>query len=125
MAATAEHTGLTLTLAINYGGRDEIVRGINKMISELINPLPYEGRAGVGSGTVTEEKFSSFLDTAGMPDVDLVIRTAGDQRLSNFLPWQTTYAELYFTDVKWPAFSDHDLDIAIAWFEDQKRNGGK
>jgi undecaprenyl diphosphate synthase len=111
MTATANHTGLTLTLAINYGGRDEITRAVQKLLQEKID--------------VTEETITNALDTTGMPDVDLVIRTAGDQRLSNFLPWQTTYAELYFTDVKWPAFSDRDLDAALAWFHEQKRNGGK
>lgn len=110
MQKTANYNGMTLTLAINYGGRDEIIRAIRKMTA---------------LSEINEETFSSHLDTTNMPDVDLVIRTAGDQRLSNFLPWQTAYAELYFTPVKWPAFSEKDLDTAIEWFEEQKRNGGK
>ena len=116
MKKTAHHTAMTLTLAINYGGKDEIVRAVNKILS---------GRAGVGSSALTEAEFSNYLDTAGMPPVDLVIRTGGDQRLSNFLPWQAAYAELYFTPVKWPALSEADIDRAIEWFKEQKRNHGK
>lgn len=105
---TKEHKTLTLTLAVNYGGRDELIRAAKK-----------------ANGDLSEESFEQYLDTAGMPDVDLMIRTGGYQRLSNYLPWQTTYAELYFTPIKWPAFSPEDFKAALDWFKAQKRNKGK
>ena len=111
---THHHTGLTLTLAINYGGRDELVRTIKKIID---NNTPVD--------KITEELIANFLDTANMPDPELFIRTGGDHRLSGFLPWQSTYAEIFFTPTQWPAFSEKDLDAAIEWFRLQKRNHGK
>lgn len=105
---TKNNSAMTLTLAINYGGRDEIVRAARKQ-----------------SGEITEASINAQLDTAGMPDVDLVIRTGGHHRLSNFLLWQSAYAELYFTETKWPAFSVEELDKALAWFQEQQRNRGK
>lgn len=111
--STSGNSGMTLTIAVNYGGRDEIVRAISRLMADAPK-VP-----------VTEALFSEYLDTAGMPDVDLLIRTAGHQRISNFLPWQSTYAELYFTDVKWPAFSEDDFVRAIEWFGEQQRNRGK
>lgn len=105
---------MTLTLAINYGGRDELVRAFKKMT-----------QSGISTETITEETITSFLDTNGIPDTDLIIRTGGDQRLSGYLPWQSTYAELYFTDIKWPAFREADFDEAVEWFRKQKRNKGK
>lgn len=111
---TKHHTAMTLTLAINYGGRDEIIRATQKMIV-----------AGISPNEITEELFETFLDTHKMPDVDLVVRTGGDKRLSGYLPWQSTYAELYFTPTFWPAFSETNLKEAIDWFFTQKRNKGK
>lgn len=108
---TKHHTAMVLTLAVNYGGRDEIVRAVKKLMKD--------------GGRVTEEKLQNYLDTADLPNVDLLIRTGGEQRLSNYLPWQTVYAELYFSPVKWPAFTEKDLQKAFDWFQTQKRNGGK
>jgi undecaprenyl diphosphate synthase len=105
---------LTLTIAINYGGRDEIVRAARKAVA-----------GNLSSEDLTEESFSKLLDTAGMPDVDLLIRTGGHHRLSNFLPWQSTYAELYFTETMWPAFSVEEFGRALDWFAAQPRNHGK
>lgn len=109
---TKNHTGMTLTLAVNYGGRDELVRAVNNMLDLKLEKI-------------SEENFNNYLDTTNLPDVDLVIRTSGHQRLSGYLPWQTTYAELYFTKTKWPAFKANHLDEAIDWFLEQKRNKGK
>ena len=111
---TKAYKKFVLTLAINYGGRDEIVRSIKKLVAEKIAP-----------DTITEKLFENYLDTKNIPDADLVIRTGGDQRLSNYLPWQTAYAELYFTSVYWPAFGEKDLNQALNWFQEQKRNRGK
>lgn len=111
---TKHHKKMVLTLAVNYGGRDEIVRAVKKLLEKKLRP-----------SQITEELFQSTLDTKAIPDVDLVIRTGGDQRLSNYLPWQTAYSELYFTPTYWPAFGEPDLQKAIDWFLEQKRNRGK
>ncbi len=111
---TKSHDKMVMTLAVNYGGRDEITRAVKKIIEEKI---PVEN--------ITEEVVGLHLDEPTMPDVDLVIRTGGDQRLSNYLPWQTTYAELYFTPTHWPAFTENNFDTALEWFQNQKRNKGK
>ncbi len=111
---TKHHKHLTLTFAVNYGARDEIRRAIQKIIHD-----------GVTEKNVTEGLVTNYLDTRDMPEVDLVIRTGGDQRLSNYLLWQSAYAELYFTKIFWPAFSEKNLEEAIDWFREQKRNRGK
>lgn len=98
-----------LTLALGYGGRDEIVRTIN----------------GLKTKTVSEKSFNDALDTAGLPNPDLVIRTGGVMRLSGFLPWQITYSELYFTKTLWPDFSSRNLDNALRAFTNRQRNFGK
>lgn len=107
-------TGMVLILAINYGGRDEIVRAMKKMID-----------AGIKSEDISEETIPHYLDTTDIPDPDMIIRTGGDQRLSGYFSWQSTYSELYFTDVKWPAFTEKNFDEATEWFAKQKRNKGK
>ena len=114
MKKTEHHTGLVFTLAIAYGGRDEIIRSVQKII-----------KSGISSEEINEQKFENFLDTANMPEVDLVIRTGGYQRLSGYLPWQSTYAELYFTSLKFPDFNEKELDKAIQWFNEQERKRGK
>lgn len=110
---TSVHTGMVLALAINYGGRDEILRAIQKAAT-----------SDVGIHGLTEATFAEYLDTAGMPEPELIIRTGGHHRLSGYLPWQSVYAELYFTPIHWPAFDEAELDKAIAWFETQQRNLG-
>jgi ATP-dependent Lon protease len=106
------------------GGRDEILRAVKSYARGLL-----EKQAG-GNETVlpedlTEDIFESYLDTAGVPDMDLVIRTGGNRRLSNFFPWQTTYAEIWFTDVLWPDFSQKDLQEALDYYEQIQINKGK
>lgn len=108
-----KNTAITTTFALNYGGRDEILRAVKKMIKD-----------GVKLEDVTEEKFSSCLDTAGLPDPDLVIRTGGEKRLSGFLPWQSVYAEYYFTPVLFPDFTPKELDKAIAEYQNRDRRFG-
>jgi len=107
---TSKNTGLVLNLCMNYGGRDEIIRAIQKI------PNNQE---------VTEESFEKLLDSGNLPDVDLVIRTSGHQRISNFLLWKLAYAEMYFPKVHWPAFSEKDLQEAIDYFQSTKRKFGK
>lgn len=114
--ATQSNTGLSMQLCINYGGRDEIVRGINRIISE---------RADANDEPITEEMISTHLDTFDIPDPDLMIRTSGEQRLSNFLLWQLAYAEFYFTDVPWPAFTPQDLKDAVEAYMSRDRRYGK
>lgn len=111
--ASKENSGLTLTLAVNYGGRDEMVRAVKKMITEGKNPEE-----------ITEEVISAYLDTGDMPDPDMIIRTGGAPRLSGYLPWQGTYAELYFTDLFWPEFTPEAFEEAVTWFGTIQRNKG-
>ena len=106
-----DNTGLTLNLALNYGGRQEILMAANKAIAAGIKKLD-------------EKTFSSFLYTAGMPDPDLLIRTSGEQRLSNFLLWQTAYTEFYMTDALWPDFDEKDLLEALKAFSKREIRRG-
>ena len=101
----------TLNIAFNYGGRDEIVRACNRLIE-----------AGVSH--VDEQSFGAALDTACTGDPDLIVRTGGDLRISNFLLWQAAYAELYFTDVLWPDFGAEEIDAAVEAFYKRKRRFG-
>ncbi len=111
---TAANKDITVTFALNYGGRDEIIRAIKKS----------EVRSGE-EGELNEEKFAQLLDTAGMPDPDLIIRTGGELRLSGFMSWQSAYSELYFTEVLMPDFTPKELDKAIADFKKRQRRFGK
>ena len=116
---TAQNTGIVFNIAFNYGGRDEIVRAVKKVSAKV--------KSGeIEIDNINEELISNNLYTEGQPDPDLLIRTSGEIRLSNFLPWQLVYSEFYFIDKYWPDFNENDLDKAIE--EYQKRNrkfGGK
>jgi len=108
--------GFTANICLNYGGRDEIVRAARKYASDLAS--------GKVEGELSEELFSSYLDSAGTPDPDLIIRPGGEVRISNFLLWQGAYSELYFSDVLWPDFGTAELDKAIAEFNKRNRRYG-
>lgn len=115
--ASAHNTKFTMTFAINYSGRDELRRAAQT--------LAEQAAAGTLSPTdITPETISSMLDTAGMPDPDLIIRTSGEQRLSNFLLWQLAYAEMYFTQTAWPDFTVENLREALASFGNRERRFG-
>ena len=104
-------------IALNYGSRDEILRGVTR--------LAEDARQGkIPEGKVSEQLFEAYLDTAGIPDPDLLIRTSGEQRLSNFLLWQLAYTEFYFTDVPWPAFNKQELVKAIEKYNERDRRYG-
>lgn len=106
-----------LNIAVNYGGRREIALAFEKLHEKLEN--------GEISGRITEEMISDELFTAGQPDPDLIVRTSGETRLSNFLTWQAVYSELYFTDVLWPDMNEEEVDKAVAdYYSRQRRYGG-
>lgn len=111
---TQNYNRMTLSLAFNYGGREEIVQAVRRIVAEGISPQQ-----------IDEKVFCQYLYTAGIPDPDLIIRTGGEMRLSNFLTWQSAYTEIYFTRVLWPDFDKKELDKAlIAYSKRQRRFGG-
>ena len=114
---TRNNDGLNFQIAINYGSRDELLRAMKKLLRDA------------GEGKLTEEMidesvFESYLDTHGIPDPDLLIRTSGEQRISNYLLWQIAYSELYFCPVPWPDFSKEELEKAIADYNNRDRRYG-
>lgn len=110
---TSNNRRMVLNICFSYGGRDDILLAVQKIV-----------RDEVPASEITEEMISNRLYTQGMPDPDLLIRTAGDQRISNFLLWQAAYAELYFTDTCWPDFGREDIDMALAEYGRRKRKFG-
>ena len=115
--ATKNNSGLNFQIAINYGSRDEMVRAIRKLAKDCI-----DGK--VNPEEIEEQTFEQYLDTKGIPDPDLMIRTSGELRLSNYLLWQLAYTEFYFTDVPWPDFSKEELEKAIEQYNHRDRRYG-
>ena len=114
---TLNNKGTNLIIALNYGGKDEIVRATKKLLSQVI-------KTGIDINTITEQHFEKYLDTYGIPDPQLLIRTGGEMRLSNYMLWQTSYTELYFVDTLWPDFTIKSLLQAINWFNGRSRHFG-
>ncbi len=110
---TQDNTEFYLNIAFNYGGRDEILRATAKAVAD-----------GKDLATLSDTELTPYLDTADLPEPDLIIRTSGEKRISNFLLWQAAYAELVFTDVLWPDFARKDLEIAISEFQNRDRRFG-
>jgi undecaprenyl diphosphate synthase len=117
VALTKDNTALNFTIAFNYGARDEIARAARRLAEDVA-----DGK--VTAGEVTPERFGAYLDTAGLPDPDLLIRTSGELRLSNFLLWQLAYSEFVFIDTYWPDFSRETLEAAIAEYQRRSRRFG-
>ena len=114
---SSEYHEVQVNFCLNYGGRDEIIRGIKAFAQDV-----KDGKADIDA--LTEASFSGYLDSAGVPDPELVIRPSGELRTSNFLPWQTVYSEFVFMNVLWPDFSPEDLDAAIAEYHRRNRRFG-
>ncbi len=104
---------MTLIAALSYGGRNEIIRAVKKLVSSGIDP-----------DKITEDSFDSFLDTAGLPSPDLIIRTSGERRISNFLLWQGAYSEFYFADTLWPDFTKDEFYEALHDYQMRERRFG-
>ena len=116
--ATKHHDGLHFQIAINYGGRDEIVRAVKRIGREI-------QKGELDPGEITEQLFGEYLDTYGIPEPDLLIRTCNEQRISNFLLWQLAYTEFYFTPVPWPAFNREELVKAVEAYNHRDRRYGR
>ena len=114
--ATAGNDGIVLTVAANYGGQWDIVQAVQRW--QALHPQ-------ANAQELTQEELAKYLSTANMPDPDLLIRTGGEQRISNFLLWQVAYAELYFTDVLWPEFDKEQLGLAFDWYKTRERRFGR
>lgn len=118
LARMAVNDGLTFCIALNYGSRDEILRGVRALATDV-----REGQ--LDPEDINEERFSGSLYTAGIPDPDLLIRTSGELRISNFLLWQIAYSELWFTETPWPDFTPGELEKALLAYQDRERRYGK
>jgi undecaprenyl diphosphate synthase len=116
-SATAGNRGLNLVVAFNYGARDELIRAARSLAERV-------ARGEIDPAAIDRAAFEQSLDTAGIPDPDLIVRTSGEKRISNFLLWQAAYAELVFTDVLWPDFGDMEFEAALAEYSARERRYG-
>lgn len=114
---TKNKQGLNLVIALNYGGRDEIIRAVKKLSTQVI-------KSNINIDTIDEKFFERYLDTFEIPDPELLIRTSGEQRISNFLLWQTAYTEIYYSDKLWPDFNIDDLKEAVEEYQKRDRRFG-
>lgn len=117
MEITKYGKAITLNLALNYGGRDEIVRAARELYSDIES-------GALTKDDICEDVFSKYLDTKGLPEVDMIIRPSGEYRLSNFLLWQAAYAEFWYSNICWPDFKNEDLEAAIIDFQNRNRRFG-
>ena len=115
--ATQDNTGLHFQIAINYGGRDELTRAMQGLAKRVAD-------GQLAPEDINEERIAGALDTAGLPDPDLMIRTSGEQRISNYMLWQLAYTEFYFTDVPWPDFNKKELEKAVEAYQNRDRRYG-
>ena len=115
--ATKNNTGLVFQVALNYGGRDEMIRAMRKMVADVVSE-------GISLDSIDEAMFKSYLDTAECPDPDLIIRTSGEKRISNFLLWQCAYAEFDFPEILWPDFNKKALIEAVERYNKRERRFG-
>lgn len=115
---TCQKNGLVFNIALNYGGKDELIRACKSIVGDVI-------QNNISLDSIDEELFGKYLDTRNQPDPDLMIRTSGEIRTSNFLPWQLTYSEFYFTSILWPEFTISEFDKALEEYSRRKRRFGK
>jgi len=115
VSSTSQNTKIVLTIAANYGGRWDVINAFQRWL---------QNNSSSDASLLSQEQIQKYLSTYELPDPDLLIRTGGEQRISNFLLWQIAYSELYFTDTLWPDFNNEQLDIAISWFKLRKRRFG-
>ncbi|MEI6846069.1 MAG: polyprenyl diphosphate synthase, partial [Candidatus Firestonebacteria bacterium] len=120
---TEKNNSMTLNLALNYGGRIEIIDAVRKLLKDVL-AAKKDMNPEVAINSIDEDVFANYLYTAGLPDPDLLVRTSGELRLSNFLLWQVAYSEIYITDILWPDFKEEDLYMAVLSYQQRERRFG-